>query len=325
MLVVLLSSPKPCGTGDYVIIVDDMNDYYDLRLKRYNVSILKSSYSSSQLVVYNNDICDAATMADIFNKENPDHVIHLAARAGVRPSIKEPSLYVRTNIEGTSCLLDLSVKNEIRHFVYASSSSVYGGSDKELLNEEDNISHPVSPYAATKATCELLAHTFNHLYGLNTTGLRFFTVYGPRGRPDMAPFKFIDRIVRGVPIQQYGDGNTSRDYTFVSDIVDGVVLALDRPMGNEVFNLGNGNPFLLSKFINIVEEAVGRRAIIEQLPHQPGDVDRTCADVAKAKRLLGYAPQVRRLCSGHAWRRFVLNRPIHLLCRYPSRMALRGQ
>jgi UDP-glucuronate 4-epimerase len=280
--------------GDYVIIVDEMNDYYDIRLKRYNLSILKSSYSSDRLVVYNADICDANAMKDIFEREKPTHVCHLAARAGVRPSIQEPSLYVRTNIEGTSCLLDLSVNYEIKHFVYASSSSVYGGSDKELLNEDDNISHPVSPYAATKATCELLAFTFNHLYGLNTTGLRFFTVYGPRGRPDMAPFKFIDRIVRGVPIQQYGDGSTSRDYTFVADIVDGVVRSLDRPLGNEVFNLGNGNPFLLSKFINIIEQAVGRPAVIELLPHQPGDVDRTCADIAKAKRLLGYSPSVRK-------------------------------
>ena len=278
--------------GNYVIIVDEMNDYYDLRLKRYNISILKSSYSADKLVVYNSDICDANAMSLIFESEGPTHIIHLAARAGVRPSIKEPSLYVRTNVEGTSCLLDLAVKFEIQHFVYASSSSVYGGSDKELLNEEDNISHPVSPYAATKATCELLAFTFNHLYGLNTTGLRFFTVYGPRGRPDMAPFKFIDRIVRGMPIQQYGDGNTSRDYTYIGDIVDGVVRAVDRPLGNQVFNLGNGNPFLLSKFIRIVEKAVGRPAVIELLPNQPGDVERTCADIEKAKRLLGYQPSV---------------------------------
>jgi hypothetical protein len=150
----------------------------------------------------------------------------------------------------------------------------------------------VSPYAATKITCELLAFTFHHLYGLNTTGLRFFTVYGPRGRPDMAPFKFIDRIARGRPIQQFGDGTTSRDYTFISDVVDGVVRSVDTPLGYEILNLGNGKPFELSKFIGIVEKAVGQDAIIELLPKQPGDVDRTCANIDRARELLGYEPKV---------------------------------
>lgn len=161
-----------------------------------------------------------------------------------------------------------------------------------MLSETDVVSRPVSPYAATKITCELLAFTFHHLYGLNATGLRFFTVYGPRGRPDMAPFKFIDRITRGRPIQQFGDGTTSRDYTYISDIVDGVVRAVDTPLGYEILNLGNGRPFELSKFIGIVEKAVGREAIIEMLPNQPGDVDRTCANIDRAKELLGYSPKV---------------------------------
>jgi UDP-glucuronate 4-epimerase len=278
--------------GDYVIIVDDMNDYYDTRLKLYNLSILKSCYPSSCLAVYNGDIVDRQLMADIFEKEKPTHVCHLAARAGVRPSISDPYIYVRTNIEGTTCLLDLSRSYGIENFVYASSSSVYGGSDKTTLSEDDVVNKPVSPYAATKATCELLAYTFYHLYGMNSIGLRFFTVYGPRGRPDMAPFKFIDRIIRGIPIQQYGDGSTSRDYTYISDIVDGVIRALDRPMGCEVINLGNGNPFLLKRFIEIVEQAVGRKAVIEYLPEQPGDVERTCANVTKARLLLEYNPQV---------------------------------
>jgi UDP-glucuronate 4-epimerase len=278
--------------GDYVIIVDDMNDYYDTRLKLYNLSILKSCYPSSALAVYNGDIVDRQFMADIFEKEKPTHVCHLAARAGVRPSISDPYIYVRTNIEGTTCLLDLSRSYGIQNFVYASSSSVYGGSDKTTLSEDDVINKPVSPYAATKATCELLAHTFYHLYGMNSIGLRFFTVYGPRGRPDMAPFKFIDRIIRGIPIQQYGDGSTSRDYTYISDIVDGVIRSLDRPMGCEVINLGNGNPFLLKNFIEIVERAVGKKAVIEYLPEQPGDVERTCANVTKARMLLDYNPQV---------------------------------
>ena len=161
-----------------------------------------------------------------------------------------------------------------------------------MLSETDVVSKPVSPYAATKITCELLAFTFHHLYGLNATGLRFFTVYGPRGRPDMAPFKFIDRITRGRSIQQFGDGTTSRDYTYISDIVDGVVRAVDTPLGYEILNLGNGKPFELSKFIGIVEKAVGREAIIELLPNQPGDVDRTCANIERARELLGYDPKV---------------------------------
>jgi UDP-glucuronate 4-epimerase len=278
--------------GDYVIVVDDMNDYYDTRLKFYNLSVLKSCYPSSSFAVYNGDIVDRQLMTEIFEKEKPTHVCHLAARAGVRPSISDPYIYVRTNIEGTTCLLDLSRTYGIQNFVYASSSSVYGGSDKATLSEDDVINKPVSPYAATKATCELLAYTFFHLYGMNSIGLRFFTVYGPRGRPDMAPFKFIDRITRGVPIQQYGDGSTSRDYTYISDIVDGVIRSLDRPMGCEVINLGNGNPFLLKNFIHIVERAIGKKAVIEYLPEQPGDVERTCANLTKARMLLDYNPQV---------------------------------
>jgi UDP-glucuronate 4-epimerase len=202
-----------------------------------------------------------------------------------------------------------------QNFVYASSSSVYGCSDKHVLSENDVVEKPVSPYAATKKSCELLAYTFYHvstrlvlslfvlhlfvydfacwqLYGLNCTGLRFFTVYGPRGRPDMAPFKFIDRVFNGQPIQQFGDGTTSRDYTYIDDIAAGVIRAIDRPLGCEVINLGNGRPYLLSDFIALVEKCVGRKAIIEILPEQPGDVDRTCADITKARSLLGYNPKV---------------------------------
>mmetsp|Transcript_4982 Transcript_4982/g.7608 ORF Transcript_4982/g.7608 Transcript_4982/m.7608 type:complete len:382 (-) Transcript_4982:281-1426(-) len=278
--------------GDYVIIVDDMNDYYDTRVKNYNISIIKSSYNENCLAVYKNCIIEEDLMTQIFEKERPTHICHLAARAGVRPSIQDPYIYVRTNIEGTTRLLDLGRVYGIKNFVFASSSSVYGGSDKEMLNENDRVAQPVSPYAASKTACELLAYTFHHLYGISCTGLRFFTVYGPRGRPDMAPFKFIDRITRGIPIQQYGDGSTSRDYTYIADIVDGVVRAIDRPLGYEIINLGNGRPFLLSNFISIVEKAVGKKAIIEYLPHQPGDVDRTCADITKARELLGYDPMV---------------------------------
>ena len=210
----------------------------------------------------------------------------------MRPSIQDPFIYVHSNIEGTTRLLDLAREHNIANFVYASSSSVYGSSTAEVLREEDVVERPVSPYAATKKACELIAYTYHHLYGLNTTGLRFFTVYGPRGRPDMAPFKFIDRIFNGNPIQQYGDGYTSRDYTFISDIVDGVVRSIDRPLGYQVFNLGNGRPFLLKNFIALVEENVGKKAIIQVMPEQPGDVKHTCACIGKARELLGYSPQV---------------------------------
>eukprot|EP01031_Cornospumella_fuschlensis_P034505 gene34505-41777_t len=277
--------------GDRVIIVDEINDYYDVKQKHANLEILEKKHGE-RCTVYRGDICDIGFISNIFERERPSHVCHLAARAGVRASIIDPYIYVHSNIEGTTRLLDLSRKHSIKNFVYASSSSVYGCSDKEILSESDVVEKPVSPYAATKKACELLAYTFYHLYGLNNTGLRFFTVYGPRGRPDMAPYKFIDRVYRGVPIQQFGGGDTSRDYTYISDIVQGVVAAIDKPLGCEVINLGNGKPYLLKDFIQMVGKCVGRPVHIQHLPPQPGDVDRTCADISKAQRLLGYQPKV---------------------------------
>lgn len=276
--------------GDKVILVDEMNDYYDVRLKQANLEYLFTKHGHA-VSINRGDICDVDFMSEIFERERPTYICHLAARAGVRASIEDPFIYVHSNIEGTTRLLDLARQYCCRNFVYASSSSVYGCSDKHILGEDDAVEKPVSPYAATKKACELLAYTYHHLYGLNTTGLRFFTVYGPRGRPDMAPFKFIDRVFNGIPIQQYGDGSTSRDYTFIDDICDGVLRAIDRPMGYEVFNLGNGRPYLLRDFIALVESCVRKSAIIEILPNQPGDVDRTCANIAKAKSLLGYEPK----------------------------------
>eukprot|EP00956_Cyclotella_meneghiniana_P021337 scaffold38773_cov43-Cyclotella_meneghiniana.AAC.1 len=178
------------------------------------------------------------------------------------------------------------------NFVFASSSSVYGGSKSTFFSEEENVDNPVSPYAASKKACELLAYTYHHLYNLNITGLRFFTVYGPRGRPDMAPFKFIDRVSRGLELQQFGDGSSSRDYTYIGDIVDGVLRAIDRPYPYEVFNLGKGSGTCLKEFISIVEKSVGKKAIIKLMPDQPGDVPYTCADVSKAYELLGYKAAV---------------------------------
>eukprot|EP00525_Craspedostauros_australis_P006389 CAMPEP_0198121876 /NCGR_PEP_ID=MMETSP1442-20131203/33292_1 /TAXON_ID= /ORGANISM="Craspedostauros australis, Strain CCMP3328" /LENGTH=259 /DNA_ID=CAMNT_0043780761 /DNA_START=14 /DNA_END=793 /DNA_ORIENTATION=- len=216
----------------------------------------------------------------------------MAARAGVRPSIQDPFVYIHSNIKGTTQLMELAHKFGVQNFVFASSSSVYGGSKSSFFSEEENVDNPVSPYAASKKACELLAYTYHHLYKLNITGLRFFTVYGPRGRPDMAPFKFIDRVSRGVELQQYGDGSSSRDYTYIDDIVDGVVRSIDRPHKYEVFNLGKGSGTSLKEFIDLVQKHVGRDAVIRILPDQPGDVPYTCADVAKARKMLGYESSV---------------------------------
>jgi UDP-glucuronate 4-epimerase len=277
--------------GDSVIGIDEINDYYDVSLKMSNIAMLREKYGD-QFHMFRGDICAIDVITEIFESERPTHICHLAARAGVRPSIEDPYIYIHSNVEGTTRLLDLARQYKVVNFVYASSSSVYGCSQSEVLSEKDVVDTPVSPYAASKKATELIAYTFHHLYGLNTTGLRFFTVYGPRGRPDMAPFKFIDRISRGTAIQQFGDGSTSRDYTYITDIVDGVVRAIDRPLGYQVFNLGNGRPFKLSDFIALVQKNVGRKALIEVLPEQPGDVQRTCADIDKARELLGYSPKV---------------------------------
>ncbi len=278
--------------GDRVVIVDEINDYYDVSVKEMNLQLLGEKFTNGQLTVCRGDICDLDFIGGVFERHRPNYICHLAARAGVRPSILDPYIYVHSNVEGTTRLLDLARLYECKNFVYASSSSVYGSSSSTVLSEKDVVETPVSPYAATKKACELIAYTFHHLYGLNTTGLRFFTVYGPRGRPDMAPFKFIERIYHQQPIQQFGDGSTSRDYTYITDIVDGVVRAIDRPLGYQVFNLGNGRPQLLKNFIALVEDCVEKKAIIEYLPEQPGDVSHTCADISKASQLLGYRPSV---------------------------------
>jgi UDP-glucuronate 4-epimerase len=231
-------------------------------------------------------------MGDLFEKERPEWVCHMAARAGVRPSIQDPFVYIHSNIRATTLLMELSHKYGVKNFVFASSSSVYGGSKSTFFSEDEAVDHPVSPYAATKKACELMAYTYHHLYNLNVTGLRFFTVYGPRGRPDMAPFKFIDRVSRGVQIQQFGDGTSSRDYTYIDDIVDGVVRSIDRAHPYQIFNLGKGSGTSLKEFIDLVQKHTGRTANIKIMPDQPGDVPYTCADVSKAQKLLGYTSTV---------------------------------
>lgn len=276
--------------GDTVIGIDEVNDYYDVDKKAYNLKRVRSAGDEKSFTFYRGDICDAELLTKIFAEHKPQWILHLAARAGVRPSIDDPFVYIHSNVEGTTRLLAEAAKNDVKHFVFASSSSVYGGSKKTLFSEDDDVSNPVSPYAATKKACELLGSTYNHLYSLPVAGLRFFTVYGPNGRPDMAAYKFVDRVSRGDELYQFGDGSTSRDYTYIADIVDGCLRTLDRPNGFQVYNLGNGSPVKLKDFIKLVEDTVGQKANIKILPEQPGDVPRTCADISKAKEMLGYNP-----------------------------------
>jgi len=280
--------------GDDVVIVDEVNDYYDVKIKEGNLKHLRELVKGSphRLSIYKGDICDENFMTNVFEMENPEWVCHMAARAGVRPSIQDPFVYIHSNIRGTTLLMELSNKFRIKNFVFASSSSVYGGSTSTFFSEDENVDNPVSPYAASKKACELLAYTYHHLYNLNVSALRFFTVYGPRGRPDMAPFKFIDRVSRGLRIHKFGDGSSSRDYTYISDIVDGVVRAIDRPHEYEVFNLGKGDGTSLNDFIGLVQKHVGKEANIKIMPDQPGDVPYTCANVMKAHKLLGYKARV---------------------------------
>ena len=277
--------------GEVVIGLDEVNDYYDVKAKEQNIALLRKQ-GGSNFVFYRGDICDKALLEKIWTSHNkPRRIVHMAARAGVRPSIDDPYVYVHSNVNGTTCLLEIAAKHGSDSFVFASSSSVYGGSTATTFSEADAVDHPVSPYAATKKACELLAYTYHHLYGLHIAALRFFTVFGPRGRPDMAPLKFVDKISRGLPIQRFGDGTSSRDYTYVDDVVQGILLALDKPQGYQVYNLGNGSPTKLTDFIALVEKETNKKATIEILPMQPGDVPRTCADISKAKKLLGYDPK----------------------------------
>lgn len=281
--------------GDKVVVIDEMNDYYDVRIKRSNISLLEekaAAVEDAEFVFCEGNICDRDLLEKIFTEHSPTHVCHLAARAGVRPSIDDPQVYVQTNVMGTVLLLEFAAKFDVENFVYASSSSVYGGSMKERFSELDSVDEPVSQYAATKKATELFAATYNSLYGLNCTGLRFFTVYGERGRPDMAPFKFVNYVQNGITINQYGDGTSERDYTYIEDIVTGVVLALDKPLGNTVINLGRGTPVSLTKFIRTVEDMCGRKANINVIGMQPGDVMRTSCDTTRAKELLGYEAKV---------------------------------
>jgi len=275
-----------------VICVDSLNKYYNPEIKKNNI---KHNLKNRNFIFVRADITDKNQIEKVFRKYKIDKVVHLAARAGVRPSIENPEIYIRTNILGTLNLLELCRKYKIKSFVFGSSSSVYGNNKKIPFSETDKTDNIMSPYAATKRTAEFFCRQYSSMYGINIICLRFFTVYGPRGRPDMAPFLFTKAIDEGKKIKMYGDGTSRRDYTFVSDIVGGIISALQldyRKSGFEIINLGDSRTVELKEFISIIEKTTGKKAIIEKLPLQKGDVPVTYADISKAKKLLNYKPKV---------------------------------
>ncbi len=292
--------------GDEIIGIDNLNDYYDVNLKKARLERVKAFDKFTDIRA---DIEDKETMAKIFAEHKPERVVHLAAQAGVRYSLENPHAYIDANIQGHMNILEGCRHNKVQHLVYASSSSVYGANTKMPFSVHDNIDHPVSLYAATKKANELMSHTYSHLFGLPTTGLRFFTVYGPWGRPDMSMFLFTKNIIEGKPIDVFNHGKHKRDFTYIDDIVEGVIRTLDNvaqpnPDWNgdnpdpatsaapyRVYNIGNNRPTELMKYIEIIEEKVGKEAIKNFLPLQAGDVPATYADVDALHDDVGYKPE----------------------------------
>jgi UDP-glucuronate 4-epimerase len=292
--------------GDAVVGLDNLNDYYDPQLKRDRLARLSPSTGFRFVRM---DVADRAGVEQLFAKERFDRVVHLAAQAGVRYSLENPHAYIESNIVGFTNILEGCRHNSVGHLVYASSSSVYGGNTQMPFSEHHNIDHPVSLYAATKKANELMAHTYSHLFGLPTTGLRFFTVYGPWGRPDMALFLFTKAILEGRPIKVFNNGQMVRDFTFIDDIAEGVVRVLDRPATADpgfdsihpdparsnapyrVFNIGNCDPVPLMEFIDAIERAVGHTAEKDFMPLQSGDVPATSADVSELAEWTGFKPE----------------------------------
>ena len=271
--------------GDAVVALDNFDDFYDPATKRANLAV---SLESRQFSLAEGDIRDADLVQRLAH--DADAIVHLAARAGVRPSIERPLLYQDVNVAGTMAVLEAARKHSVQRFIFAGSSSVYGNNEKIPFSESDNVDRPISPYAATKKAGELLCHTYCHLHGIGMTCLRYFTVYGPRQRPDLAIHKFTRLIEAGEPIPVFGDGSMMRDFTYIDDIIAGTVAAIDRCDGYHVYNLGESTPIRLSDLIAAIETAVGRKAVINRLPPQPGDMDRTYADVTRARKELGYQP-----------------------------------
>ncbi len=274
--------------GDELTIIDNFNDYYTPKLKRDRINELKKEYNFD---LFEKDISNFQDLNEIFEKNKFDKICHLAAQAGVRYSIENPLIYGHSNIIGTLNLLELAKRHNIKDFVFASSSSVYGNNKKIPFSEEDRVDNPISLYAATKKANEEMAFAYSHLFNLNCTGLRFFTVYGPWGRPDMAPFKFTDKIANGKEIEVYNNGDMLRDFTYIDDIVSGVLSSIDHPFKFEIFNLGRGNPVNLMNFIEEIEKNLNKKAVKNFMPMQAGDVYSTFADTSKAKRMLDYSPK----------------------------------
>jgi len=273
----------------HITVVDDFNNFYDPSIKQANI---RDHLNDSRYQLSAVDIRDQNALQQVFESNNFDCVVHLAARAGVRPSLSEPQLYTETNVNGTLNLLELARQRNIKQFVFGSSSSVYGINAKVPFSEDDPIRQPISPYAATKGAGELLCHTYSHLYGLRCVCLRFFTVYGPRQRPDLAIHKFAKLMAQHKPIPVFGDGSTRRDYTYVDDIIDGVMAAIDYDQSNyEVINLGESRTVELRELISLLEKELDTHATIDRQPPQPGDVPQTFADISKARALLGYNPK----------------------------------
>ncbi len=277
--------------GHAVWAFDDLNASYDPQFKRRNLRDIQALAKPFEFV--HGDFSDRATLDEIFSSVKFDQVIHLAARAGVRPSLAEPALYQRVNVEGTVNVLEAARTNGVKKITIASSSSVYGVNAKIPFSETDPIFSAISPYAASKLACEALGHVWHHIYGMDVAMLRFFTVYGPRQRPDLAIYKFAQLITAGKPIPVFGDGSTARDYTYVTDTLEGIIACTKKEFGFEIFKLGESETTKLSHLIELLEGALGKKAVIDRQPMQPGDVPITFADISKARAMLGYSPQVK--------------------------------
>ena len=280
---------KLLAAGHEVAILDDFNDFYDPQIKHANIAGV-----ANDVTMYHVDLRDGASVRNLFHREKFETVAHLAARAGVRPSIQEPQLYYDTNVSGTLHLLDAASVTGVERFVFASSSSVYGISKTVPFSEDQHLTQTLSPYAATKIAAEFLCSTYSHLYQMRVVALRYFTVYGPRQRPDLAIHQFTRRIYAGQPIEQFGDGTTRRDYTYIDDVLQGTMAALkyDGPLF-DIFNLGESDTIQLKDLIAAIENALGKKAKVNRMPEQPGDMPLTCADISKARKLLGYNPTTR--------------------------------
>jgi UDP-glucuronate 4-epimerase len=276
-------------TEDWIIVgVDNFDDFYDPQIKRRNID---ACLKNKNFKLIEADIRDIAAIYKAVDSDIKV-IVHLAAKAGVRPSIAQPTLYADVNVNGTTVLLEAAKKHNVTKFIFGSSSSVYGNNKKVPFSESDNVDFPISPYAATKKAGELICHVYHHLYGINMTCLRFFTVYGPRQRPDLAIHKFARLIEQAKPVPVYGNGTMMRDFTYIDDIIDGTVAAMEKCTGFNIYNLGSSHPITVNSLIDEIEKALGRKAVRQYLPPQPGDVERTYADIAKAARKLSYNPKI---------------------------------